>query len=84
MMVHARSAIYHQLQAAAASAQDGNASREAMEHYMMYLSRMPHLAPGIDPRLYPAMFSAAQMPLLLQSAKENTASKVNCCRPEKS
>ena len=76
MMAHARNICQYQL--AAAGAQDGAAAREAMENYMMYLSRMS-LPPGFDPRLiqaYPAMFTAAQMPLLLQSAKENTVSKV--------
>ena len=80
-MIHAarNTALYHQFQAAAASAQDAAASREAMENYMMYLSRMS-LSPGFDPRLmqtYPAaMLTAAQMPLLFQSAKENAPSKV--------
>ena len=73
MMVHARSAVC-QYQLAAGGPQDVAASREAMENYMMYLSRMS-LTPGFDPRLIQAypMFTAAQMPLLLQSAKENTA-----------
>ncbi len=77
IMVHARNAALYQYQAAAGS-RDGAAAREAMENYMMYLSRLS-LPPGFDPRLmqaYPAMFPAAQMPLLLQQAKENTVSKV--------
>ena len=77
MMVHARNAVC-QYQLAGGGPQDVAASREAMENYMMYLSRMS-LPPGFDPRLiqaYPAMFTAAQMPLLLQSAKDNTVSKV--------
>ena len=59
-------ALYHHYQDPAA--------REAMENYMMYFSRMS----GFDPMpmpTYPMM--AAQMPFLLQPAKENTASKVH-------
>jgi hypothetical protein len=78
MMIHARNtALYHQA-AAAAGSQDPAAAREVMESYLMYLSRMS-LSPGFDPRLmqaYPAMFTAAQMPMMFQSAKENTVLKV--------
>ncbi|XP_028399092.1 uncharacterized protein LOC114522568 isoform X2 [Dendronephthya gigantea] len=62
----------YQYQAAAASSQDP----AAMENYMMYL-RMS-FGPGFDPRLMPpySMMTAAQMPFsMLQTAKENTASK---------
>lgn len=79
MMAHVQNAFY-QYQLAVTGAQDGAAAREAMDNYMMYLNRMS-LSPGFDPRLmqaYPAMFTAARMPLLLQSAKENTVSKVTC------
>ena len=57
---------------------DGAAAREAIQNYMMYISRMSIPPAGFDPRrvqAYP-MLTAAQMPLLLQSANENTMGKV--------
>ena len=79
-MLRARNAAVYQYQAAMASAQDENAARQAMENYML-LSRMS-LQPGLDPRImqaYSPMFTSTQMPLLFQSAKESTMSKVCLC-----
>ena len=55
-----------------------NATREAMENYMMYFGRLP-IPPTIDPRLLQAypMLPAAQLPLLIQPPKDNTITKVS-------
>lgn len=77
MLMHARNAALYQYQAAAGS-QHGADAREAMENYMMYLSRMS-LSPGFDPRLmpaYPTMLTA-QMPMLIQSTKDTNTTKVS-------
>lgn len=76
MMLHLRQQPFYQFQ----TMPQDSATREAMENYMMYLSRLPAITAAIDPRIlqaYPMLSPAAQMSLLLQPPKETAATKVS-------